>query len=126
MPTASRNRATPEISSVFKRVLISMKKILILSANPKNTTPLRVDEKMRKIKEGLKRDCCSGKKHAIPTVKLTPMKPCAHNVTWWKMFTQCPREPNKTISRQLEKTLRQKSIASFFLPTPHSCPPINE
>ncbi len=32
-----------------------MKRILILSANPKNTTPLRVDEEMREIKEGLKR-----------------------------------------------------------------------
>ena len=32
-----------------------MKKILILSANPKNTTRLRVDEEMREIKEGLKR-----------------------------------------------------------------------
>ena len=32
-----------------------MKKILILSANPKNTTRLRVDEEMREIKEGLRR-----------------------------------------------------------------------
>jgi hypothetical protein len=27
-----------------------MKRILILSANPKNTTPLRLDEEMREIK----------------------------------------------------------------------------
>ena len=33
----------------------SMKKILILSANPKDTTRLRVDEEMREIKEGLRR-----------------------------------------------------------------------
>jgi hypothetical protein len=32
-----------------------MKRILILSANPKNTTPLRLDEEMREIKEGLRR-----------------------------------------------------------------------
>ncbi|MGK7947916.1 MAG: CHAT domain-containing protein [Xenococcaceae cyanobacterium] len=32
-----------------------MRKILILSANPKNTTRLRVDEEMREIKEGLRR-----------------------------------------------------------------------
>lgn len=32
-----------------------MKRILILSANPKNTTQLRVDEEMREIKEGLRR-----------------------------------------------------------------------
>ena len=31
------------------------KKILILSANPKGTTPLRLDEEVREIKEGLKR-----------------------------------------------------------------------
>ncbi|MFM6386753.1 MAG: TIR domain-containing protein [Microcystis panniformis] len=32
-----------------------MKRILILSANPKNTAPLRLDEEMREIKEGLRR-----------------------------------------------------------------------
>ncbi len=32
-----------------------MKRILLLSANPKNTTPLRVDEEMREIQEGLRR-----------------------------------------------------------------------
>lgn len=32
-----------------------MKKILLLSANPLNTTQLRVDEEMREIKEGLRR-----------------------------------------------------------------------
>ncbi|NCR42206.1 MAG: CHAT domain-containing protein [Microcystis aeruginosa W13-11] len=32
-----------------------MKRILILSANPKNTTPLRLDEEIREIKEGLRR-----------------------------------------------------------------------
>ena len=32
-----------------------MKRILILSANPQNTTRLRVDEEMREIKEGLRR-----------------------------------------------------------------------
>jgi hypothetical protein len=31
------------------------RKILILSANPKRTTPLRLDEELREIKEGLKR-----------------------------------------------------------------------
>ncbi len=31
------------------------KKILILSANPKGTTPLRLDEEVREIKEGLRR-----------------------------------------------------------------------
>lgn len=31
------------------------RKILILSANPKRTSPLRLDEEMREIKEGLKR-----------------------------------------------------------------------
>ena len=31
------------------------RKILILSANPKSTTPLRLDEEVREIKEGLKR-----------------------------------------------------------------------
>jgi hypothetical protein len=32
-----------------------MKKLLLLSANPKNTTQLRVDEEMREIREGLRR-----------------------------------------------------------------------
>ena len=32
-----------------------VKKILILSANPKGTTPLRLDEEVREIKEGLRR-----------------------------------------------------------------------
>jgi len=31
------------------------RKILMLSANPKRTTPLRLDEEVREIKEGLKR-----------------------------------------------------------------------
>ena len=30
------------------------KKILIVSANPKNTPPLRLDEERKKIKEGLR------------------------------------------------------------------------
>ncbi len=32
-----------------------MKKLLLLSANPKDTTQLRVDEEMREIREGLRR-----------------------------------------------------------------------
>ena len=35
--------------------LSPVKKILILSANPKGTTPLRLDEEIREIKEGLRR-----------------------------------------------------------------------
>ncbi len=35
--------------------LLPVKKILILSANPKGTTPLRLAEEMREIKEGLRR-----------------------------------------------------------------------
>lgn len=34
---------------------VQHRKILILSANPKKTSPLRLDEEMREIKEGLKR-----------------------------------------------------------------------
>lgn len=34
---------------------VIFRKILILSANPKSTTPLRLDEEVREIKEGLKR-----------------------------------------------------------------------
>jgi len=33
----------------------SLKKILILSANPKNSTPLRLDQEVREIDEGLTR-----------------------------------------------------------------------
>jgi hypothetical protein len=33
----------------------SLKKILILAANPKNTTPLRLDQEVREIDEGLTR-----------------------------------------------------------------------
>ena len=32
-----------------------VKKILILSANPKNTSPLRLDQEVREIEEGLRR-----------------------------------------------------------------------
>jgi tetratricopeptide (TPR) repeat protein len=35
--------------------MVSMKKILILSANPKNTNRLRLDQEVREIKEGLRR-----------------------------------------------------------------------
>lgn len=47
-------------SQLFQESLIVndrdvIRKILILSANPKKTTPLRLDEEVREIKEGLKR-----------------------------------------------------------------------
>jgi hypothetical protein len=37
---------------------VKMKKILILSANPKDTARLRLDEEVHEIEEGLRRSKC--------------------------------------------------------------------
>ena len=51
--------------------LPSVKKILILSANPKGTTQLRLDEEVREIKEGLRRAKHGGQFHieSLPAVR---------------------------------------------------------
>ncbi len=57
----SQGQRTPEVSQalvIVGREAFSMseyRKILILSANPKGTSKLRIDEEMREIKEGLRR-----------------------------------------------------------------------